>query len=361
MVRSKVPRWADTESFLPDFRRVRTAFVLLLLAEILALAIGLIAAPDAEAFWNSLGLVSLYIVWVVLLSIAVLSTFNRWLQSASPLRAGGVVVCVVEAMVLLVGWLAWNGLGQGLLNGGTELSRTPYRCLREVAVAALLTGLWLRYRYVQYQWRRHVRAEGLARLDVLQARMRPHFLFNGLNTIASLISTDPAKAEELILDFAEMFRAVLQRNARMAKLEEELHLVRQYLNVEGQRLAERLRVVWNLNGAPMDALLPPLSLQPLVENALYHGIEPLPGGGMVEIDGRLRRGEVVLTVRSPAPRAEAESHRSGNREALANLRLRLENCFPGSGAVHTSVVDGRYQARIVFPYRTTLNEDSDRR
>ena len=360
MTRSRVPLWGGEERFLPDFCLVRTAFVLLLLAEVLALLVTLIAAPDASTFWNDLGLVSLFIVWVVLVSAALFCAASRWTHGMPPQQAAAMVFVVVQLMVAAAGWTTRNWFPETFALPGRAFVDPVYGFLRNGAVAGLVTALWLRYLYVQYQWRRHVRAEGLARLDVLQARMRPHFLFNGLNTIASLISRDPTKAEELTLDFAEMFRALLKKNARMAKLEEEVQLLRQYLNIEGQRLAERLRVVWNLNTVPMDALLPPLSLQPLVENAVYHGIEPLAGGGMIEIDGQLRRDEIVLTVRSPAPEADGASHRPGNREALANLRLRLENCFPGRGLVQISVVDGRYQARIIVPYRTSLDENPDR-
>lgn len=350
----------EDERFLPDFCNVRTLFVLLLLAELLSLLITLIAAPDALSFWNDLGLISLYIVWVVLVCAALLCAARRRLRRLSAQRASAVVLCLVQCIVAMAGWSARNWFADGFAFSVQGPVEPLYGYGRNAAVAGLITALWLRYLYVQYQWRRHVRAESLARLDVLQARMRPHFLFNSLNTIASLIPRDAAKAEELTLDFAEMFRALLKKDTRMAKLEEEVQLLRQYLNIEEQRLAERLRVVWNLD-APLDALLPPLSLQPLVENALYHGVEPLPGGGMIEIDGRLRKDEIVLTVRSPAPETDAARHRAGNREALANLRLRLENCFPGCGVVQTSVVDGRYQARIIVPYRTSPDEDSDRR
>lgn len=360
LTRSKIPRWGEDERFLPDFCSVRAVFVLLLLAELLALLVALIAADRPSVFWDELGLSSLFIVWVVLVGAALLCGLRRWMNALAPPAAAAVVFCVIQLDVALTGWAASVWFPEGFGTSAHPAAAPLFAYLRSGAVAGLVAALWLHYLYLQYQWRRQVKAESLARLDALQARMRPHFLFNGLNTIASLISRDAAKAEELTLDFAELFRVLLKKDARMARLEEEIQLLRQYLNIEQQRLAERLRVVWNLGDTPMDALLPPLSLQPLVENAVYHGVEPLPGGGMIEIAGEARRGEVVLTVRSPAPAPEAAIRRAGNRQALANLRLRLENCFPGHGQVQNSMVDGRYQARIIIPYRTSLDEDPGR-
>jgi two-component system sensor histidine kinase AlgZ len=232
--------------------------------------------------------------------------------------------------------------------------------LRNAALASLISAVWLRYQYAQFLRRQQLKAESSARLDALQARIRPHFLFNSLNAIASLIRREPLLAEELVLDLSELFRAILKQDGRFNTLAEEINLARHYLNIEGQRLGERLHVDWLIDAAPADALTPPLSLQPLVENAVYHGVEPSQDGGEVEILARLRKGEIVLTVSNTLPPARTHARRQGNRMAMENLRLRLQNCFPDRGQLLISVVDERYQVCMVFPYITRPDEDIDR-
>jgi len=341
------------ERFLPNFCGMRTGLLLVLLSEVLAVVLSLAAAPSVEGFWSDLGLCSLFILWIAMGSAGVLCILGRRLDDVGPVRAGCSVYAVIQCVTLGVGWLVYAVLPEaGVLSRAVLPEDMVFRYMRNFAIGSLITMVWLRYLYVQHQWRRQIKAEGVARLDALQARMRPHFLFNSLNAIASLTRSRPGMAEDLILDLAELFRAILRKDAKLTTLEEEVHLTRQYLNIERQRLGERLNIIWNLDFVPKDALLPPLSLQPLVENAVYHGVEPSSGGGMVEIHGQLRKGNVVLTVRNPLPAADAALHRQGNQEALGNLRLRLESCFPEHGQVLTSVVDDRYQARIVVPYRT---------
>jgi two-component system sensor histidine kinase AlgZ len=349
------------EPFLPDFGSMKTLLLVVLLAELLAVILSLAGAASAEGFWSDLGLWSLFIIWIALGSAAMLCALKGRLDGMPPVKAGFWVCAVVQAVTLALGWAIDGALpGAGLAFRDLPGHGVGFRHLRNLAISGLVTTVWLRYQYVQHQWRHQAKAEGLARLDALQARVRPHFLFNSLNTIASLTRRQPTMAEELLLDLAELFRAILKKDDRLTTLEEELHLVRQYLNIERQRLGERLRIIWNLEAAPKDALLPPLSVQPLVENAVYHGIEPSAQGGMLEIHGQRRKGDIVLTVRNPLPGGHGPTNRQGNQEALGNLRLRLRNCFADQGQLLTSVVDDRYQARIVIPYRSKTHAHPDR-
>lgn len=193
-------------------------------------------------------------------------------------------------------------------------------------------------------------AEADARFQKLQARIRPHFLFNSINTIADLTHKDPALAEELLQDLADLFRASLGRD-RVMTLSDELELSQRYLHIERQRLGERMTVEWDLEELPGDAVLPPLILQPLVENAVYHGIQPARGPGLVRITGRYRRGQVNLSVRNTLPeKSEQEDRTQGNQMAMDNIRQRLAAMYPGAGHVIESRVEGDYQVRLVFPY-----------
>jgi two-component system sensor histidine kinase AlgZ len=200
-------------------------------------------------------------------------------------------------------------------------NRTEF-LLRNLGIGAIICALTLRYFYISYQWRQRIRAEAQAKLEALQARIRPHFLFNSINTVTSLIHNKPDEAEEALLDLADLFRASLREEQQFIPLADELTLTRRYLNMEALRLGERLQLDWKLEEG-IDALcLPPLILQPLVENAVYHGIEPRPEGGTVTVSIRRQADQLSLAVSNPLPEAGGERS-NGNRIALENIRARL--------------------------------------
>lgn len=346
-----------TESFLPDFCSLPTAFLLVVSSLLLAFVLTLADFKPEYGFWSDLGQRAFFIIWIVLPGGAILCALRKRLSGLTPGRVGLAAFAVVQGVALAVAAVVQSGaLGYGL-----PARQEPAEfMLRVLAVSSLVTAAWLRYQYAQSRWRMQSRAELSARLEALQARMQPHFLFNSLNTVAGLIREDPARAEELVLDLADVFRAVLKKEAKLVPLAEEIGLTRQYLHIEQQRLGERLAVSWDLEQAPLDALLPPLSLQPLVENAIRHGIEKLAEGGRVAVSGRLTRKGLVLTVSNTLPEAESRLARPGNREAVANLRARLEACFQDRARLYTSLADGCYQARIVMPYQVRPHEDSAR-
>ena len=188
-----------------------------------------------------------------------------------------------------------------------------------------------------------------ARLQALQARIRPHFLFNSLNAVLSLIRRDPKRAERALEDLADLFRTLMGDARQFVRLEEEVSLLERYADIEQLRLGDRLRISWELGLAPSDALLPPMVLQPLLENAVYHGIEPgtEPGDVLVRIE---RRGERVhATIENP--HLEAGNQRAGNRMALDNIRERLALFFDAEASIATRTANGRYRVDIEIPYR----------
>jgi two-component system sensor histidine kinase AlgZ len=209
----------------------------------------------------------------------------------------------------------------------------------------------LRYFFVSHAWRRQVESVARARIDALQARIRPHFLFNSMNTIASLTRSDPVRAEEAVEDLADLFRVTLSDAGRLLSLKEELELSRIYQRIEMRRLGDRLKVVWDVAELPMRARLPALTIQPLLENAIYHGIEPLAGGGTVTVSGGSDGDEIEISVSNPTQsRAEAGGRR-GNRIAVENIRERLSLAFPGRGGLEIEQTDDRYCVRLRFPYQ----------
>lgn len=206
-------------------------------------------------------------------------------------------------------------------------------------------------------WYFHLRNRALspalseARLQALQARIRPHFLFNSLNAVLSLIRKDPKRAEAALEDLAELFRTVMADNRQLIALGDELSLCRQYLNLEQLRLGERLQVAWRVDPTAEEALVPPMVLQPLVENAVYHGIEPGIEPGLIEV--RIERRDDRLWLQLTNPYHPDYQHRQGNHMALANIRERLQLHFDVEASLNTRIADGRYEIGIAMPYRTS--------
>jgi two-component system sensor histidine kinase AlgZ len=190
-----------------------------------------------------------------------------------------------------------------------------------------------------------------ARLQALQARIRPHFLFNSITAVLSLMRSEPRRAETALEDLADLFRVLMRDNRELAPLADEVELCRQYLDLEQLRLGERLVIDWNVKSMPGDALVPPLVLQPLLENAVYHGIEPSAAPGILSINIFLSRDEVHALLKNPYI-ANGARHHAGNRMALDNIRERLALHFDAEASLESRVNRDTYEVHIRMPYRT---------
>jgi two-component system sensor histidine kinase AlgZ len=199
--------------------------------------------------------------------------------------------------------------------------------------------------------RAHAPAVAEARLMALTARIRPHFLFNSLNAVLGVIRSDPRRAETALEELAELFRSLMQDNRDLVPLSAEISLSRQYLDLERLRLGERLQVRWDVDACPPDALVPPLMLQPLLENAVYHGIEPLGEPGEIQVHLACRDDRLSFEIANPCGPAEAGNHHAGNRMALANIRERLALFFDLEASLTTETAGRRFVVRIELPYR----------
>jgi two-component system sensor histidine kinase AlgZ len=251
-------------------------------------------------------------------------------------------VLLVTALVSIAAqWLVGGGpvAGRWALDG--------WSLAGNLLISAVLAGIALRYFYLDQELRLRQRAELEARIEALQARIRPHFLFNGMNSIASLIAVDPPAAEKAVEDLAALFRASLAQGATEVTLAEEVALCRSYLGIEQLRLGERLCVEWRLDGLPSELPIPSLSLQPLLENAVYHGIQALPDGGTVTVCGALEGDEVRIAVGNPLPPAAGNGHR-GSGVALENIGHRLRALYGDDAAVVTSVAEGQFRAELRY-------------
>jgi two-component system sensor histidine kinase AlgZ len=214
-------------------------------------------------------------------------------------------------------------------------------------IAALLGAAMLRYFYVLAQWQARLAAVTRAQVEALQARIRPHFLFNSMNTVAALIRVDPDAAERTVEDLSELFRAALGQHASSdGTLGEELALVERYLAIEQWRLGARLRVLRELDDLPADFPLPRLLLQPLVENAVRHGIQPLREGGEITLRGARNGHGVRIEIINPLPDAPAAA---GNGHGLDNVRRRIAYRYGTQAVVQAGPRDGCFAVLLQLP------------
>jgi two-component system sensor histidine kinase AlgZ len=220
---------------------------------------------------------------------------------------------------------------------------------RNTAIGAIIAGIILRYFYIAHQRQLQARAESEARLKALQARIRPHFLFNSLNTVASLAHDRPDLAERALEDLADLIRASLGDGAGLVPFSDEVALARGYLELERLRLGERLQVLWELDDMTNTVPVPPLVLQPLVENAVFHGVEPRLEGGTVRVAARMEGGGLLVEVSNPEPATADALHRDGNRMALENIRQRLAGRWGGAASLTMEQGSGEYHVRLRIP------------
>jgi len=220
--------------------------------------------------------------------------------------------------------------------------------LQSVLAVALVCLALFRYLYVRSLWQAQVLAQSEARVQALQARIRPHFLFNSLNTIASLIADDPVGAEHATEDLADLFRGSMRRADRLISLSEELGLAEKYVQMERRRLGSRVRVDWRVDELPKAASVLPLTLQPLLENAVSHGLQPRPDGGVIRVYGRSENDNIVITISNPL--APKESGSQGHGMALVNIRERLELAFGSQASLITHQDEEQFFAVLSLPY-----------
>ncbi len=327
-------RWPDR---LPSFLNLGVWLRTMLIVTWLSLVATLLRAASPATFIEEFSIVSMHVQPVLVLSLAVLALVSPLLARIERLgyRAG---VAAVLATVGLMAVVAHDVTGRYLDESGG-----PWRHLL-LALAAAATVLF----YFFMRSRALSPALTEARLQALQARIRPHFLFNSINAVLSLVRSEPRRAEAALEDMADLFRVLMADNRNLAPLADEVRLCRQYLDLEQLRLGDRLRIEWHVENMPHDAMVPPLVLQPLLENAVFHGIEPSPETGVVTINIYQVRGEVHMVLLNPYHRDGG--HHAGNKMALGNIRERLALHFDAEAKLESQVRDSTYQVHIRVPY-----------
>lgn len=322
---------------LPDWRNLGVIARSLIAVNALLLAHSFAASRDlsgaAERFTHS----ALVVEPLLLASIVALYALSDWLTRL-PYWAGFAAVTGLVTVLAAVEYFSAAGMLQD------EAGRLPHWTVLAAAITAALLG------YLRLVARAYSPALSEARLQALQARIRPHFLFNSLNAVLALIRRDPKRAERALEDLAELFRSLMSDARQFVRLADEIALLERYADLEQLRLGERLRITWEIDSAPSDALLPPLVLQPLLENAVYHGVEPGTETSDVLVRIVLKGERILATIENPY--AETQMQRSGNRMALENIRERLMLFFDAEARLETHADGKRYRVEIDLPYRT---------
>ncbi|NOX09830.1 MAG: sensor histidine kinase [Gammaproteobacteria bacterium] len=334
--------------FLPAFCGIRAVFTIVIVAQLLAFVLTLVAATTELEFWNKLALVSLLVQWIALSSASLLCLLHPVLS-----RYNNVVVASISYFLLLLVTLVISELAYWLILYEMEYSIYAGAghigfIVQNMAVSAVVSAVVLRYFYMQYQWRQQIKTEALARFHELQARIRPHFLFNSLNTIISLIRVQPDQAEEAVQDLADLFRVSLGDQDGRISLAREMEIVRHYLHIESLRLGDRLQVEWAIDKLPMELMVPPLLLQPLVENAVYHGIEPMLEVGTIQISGEQQEGMIRIVIENPVD-ASASPVSRGHQIAIDNIKQRLMICYGGVARLTAECSEGVFKVLLEIP------------
>lgn len=340
----------DREGWLPDFCRAPMLFAAMLIGECVVVIAWLLPSPGTFDF-PGFFMASAYAQWLTLLCAGALCFLHRPFNRL-PVAIGALLALLAIALICVIAALAVRRLDSALGLALTGAASDFRFVAASAGLAVIFSALTLRYLHMQERWRAAVSDEASARFDALQARIHPHFLFNTLNTASGLIRSQPKTAEAALLDLSDLLRAALAREGGRNSLSDELDLARRYLAIEQLRLGDRLHVDWRIDDSlPLELRLPVLTLQPLVENAVLHGVAPLPEGGTVSLHAR-REGEIVrIDIRNPlaGERADVAALTLVGR-TQGNIRDRLRLALGIHAGLSFETGDGHYLTRLSLPF-----------
>ena len=322
-------------TLLPNFRNLGVMLRVLVIVTALTVVAAMLKSSNLSSLLQQWVGIAAVVQPIAILSLLLLGAANSWLHKIEYRSAVVLIVLAELAITLLV-------LRFGALIFETGMEDAGRDVFFAVATTLTLIG------YINLRNRALSPALSEARLQALQARIRPHFLFNSINAVLSLIRAEPRRAEAALEDMADLFRVLMADNRDLAPLENEVELCRQYLALEQLRLGARLQIDWHVDNMPKDALMPPLVLQPLLENAVYHGIEPSIEPGVVSVNIYHVRDQVHMVLRNPY--RKDGNHHAGNKMALGNIRERLALHFDAEASLRTRAGDSEYEVHITIPY-----------
>jgi len=336
-----------SQAYLPDFCSAATIFAIILVAELVAIVLTLAAHSIPGNFLTELAKMSMYIQWLALLGAALLCRLRQWLESLGSMLAFFIAVCLLELVCIVMAEITWQVTSRGGLSVVIDDSHGGF-VLRTFAVSLIVIALTMRHLYVASEWRRSIVLEAHARVSALQALIRPHFLFNSMNTIAALTRSDPQAAEEAVEDLADLLRVNLGESKNRTTLKQEFETAAIYQRIEKLRLGDRLSVQWDIAELPMRALIPSLTIQPLLENAIYHGIELLPDGGQVRVTGRRNNDKLCIRISNPVVPGQ-HSTKEGNHMAMSNIEQRFRLAYDSRASVSVASEAREFAVVLTFP------------
>ena len=340
----------ENSHHLPDFGTFSMLIRFVILAELIAIIITIGRNADFnEQAWQDFSLLSLFAVSIALCSFVVLKIASPLFKRAS--TGTGSVLAVL--LLLLVTTLGTHGIiyllqNLELIDEGMPAWHESL-LIRSLMITGIIGVLGIRYLILQKRSAVDGKLQQESKLQALQSRIRPHFLFNSLNSVASLTRSDPHKAEAVLHDLADLFRVLLADARKLVPVTAEREISRQYLEVEKIRLGDRLQVKWNVSNIPRSALMPALTLQPLLENAIYHGIEPRFAGGTIKIEMWSEGETLNIMISNPLPDVQKETRSKGNKLAQENIRQRLATQFGGAASMQVIQEGGQYHVKVRMP------------
>lgn len=346
---------AQETDFLPDFCKGWVILNVAIIAEMLAFVITLVTRRislwGAENLLMDLFIISIFIQWIALASVAALCLARKYLNRLPNIRAlimaYLLLLCITFLVSELAIWLLWFA-------GRIDTPRPEwygYFHIQNLLVSAIINALALRYFLAKHELKLRTLSEARAKMQALQSRIRPHFVFNSLNIIASLTRSEPTKAETSIEDMADLFRMMLNENENLVPVKNEIEVAKKYLGLETLRLDSRLTVDWDIGKFPRKAIMPVLTLQPLLENAIHHGIEPLPRGGTIGIKLWEENDKIHIRVVNPFPQTKSRQRTITQSKSLENIRQRFQAHYGEAATLHTSEENDQFIVTVVLPTR----------
>ena len=338
------------EGFLPDFCSAPVVLNIVIIAEMFAFMATLITRRISVNILEDLLLISLFVQWMAIASVAALCYARRYLNRLPNMRAGAMAYALLLLITLLVSEAAiWLLYALGRI-GTPRPEWHAYFHIQNFTVSILVNGLALRYLLAKHELRQRTLSEARAKIQALQSRIRPHFVFNSLNIIASLTRNEPTRAENAIEDMADLFRMMLSEDEQLVPVKKEIDVAKKYLALETLRLDQRLHVEWDVGTFPRKAAVPVLTLQPLLENAVRHGIEALPAGGTIGVRLWEEDGKIHIRVDNPYP-VKSKARADSPSRSLDNIRQRLQSHYGDAARLEADGENGHYTVTAVVPMR----------
>lgn len=327
---------------LPYLCHSRFVLRLLVMAQavsvVLAFAPGIMAEP-----WHRLGLISVFVHWVALLTTVCFCQLRQKLNRLKPATMLISCIALFEVATVLVSTIAHSWLASQSAYMSQSL---PTFVLANMMISLIIAVIAIQFFIIHTERNQQIRAQSRAELKALQARIEPHFLFNSLNTVAELTQVDPNAAEQALLNLSALFRAALNAGQTVS-LVDEIRLSEQYLSLEQWRLGPRMTVQWDLPDVIPELRLPALTIQPLLENAVRHGVENCVEQARLHFTLLESRHSVSIVITNPL--GQTGSQKSGNGIALDNIRQRLQLHYGSAAQLLSSTSEDRFRIKLVLP------------